>query len=75
MTAAVRKSRSGLMGTAIRSSMSGPSRGSHYHASTQNLRAILLQRDNQDHTMFDEGTRGTEIMYDQYMIDSALTNQ
>jgi hypothetical protein len=63
------------METAISSSTPGPSRGLHYHASTQTSRAIVLQRDNQDHTMIDNSTRGTEILIGQYMIDSGLTNQ
>jgi hypothetical protein len=39
------------METAIHSSTPGPSRGLHYHASTQTSPAIVLQRDNQTHTM------------------------
>jgi hypothetical protein len=63
------------MGTAIHSSTPGTSRGLHYHASTQTSRAIVLQRDNQDHTMIDNSTRGTDILIDQYKIDSELTYQ
>jgi hypothetical protein len=63
------------METAIHSSTPGPSRGLHYHASTQTSRAVVLQRDNQTHTMNDNSTRGTDILIDQYTIDSELTNQ
>jgi hypothetical protein len=63
------------MGTAIHSSTPGTSRGLNYHASTQTSRAIVLQRDNQDHTMIDNSTRGTDILIDQYKIDSELTYQ
>jgi hypothetical protein len=63
------------MGTAIHSSTPGPSRGLHYHASTRTSRAIVLHRDNQTHTMSDNSTRGTDILIDQYKIDSELTNQ
>jgi dTDP-4-dehydrorhamnose 3,5-epimerase-like enzyme len=57
------------MGTAIHSSTPGTSRGLHYHASTQPSRAIVLQRDNQIHTMIEDSTRGTDILIDQYKID------
>ena len=63
------------METAIHSSTPGPSRGLHCHASTHTSRAVMLQRDNQDHTMNDNSTRGTDILIDQYKIDSELTNQ
>ncbi|MFN9640555.1 MAG: hypothetical protein ACK56W_11120 [Pirellula sp.] len=63
------------METAIHSSTPGPSRGLHYHASTQTSRAVVLQCDNQDHTMDDTSTRCTDILIDQYKIDSELTNQ
>ena len=60
------------METAICSSTPGPSRGLHYHASTQTSRAIVLQRDNEDHTMTEDSTRGTDNLIDQYKIDSEL---
>jgi len=63
------------METAIHSSAPGPSCGLHYHASTQTSHVVVLQRDNQDHTMHDNSTRGTDILIDQYKIDSELTNQ
>ena len=63
------------METAIHSSTPGPSRGLHYHASTQSSRSLVLQRDNQTHTMRDNSTRGTDILIDQYTIDSELTNK
>jgi hypothetical protein len=63
------------METALHISTPGPSRGLHYHASTQTSCAIVLQRDNQDHTMIDNSTRDTDILIDQYMIDSELTNK
>jgi len=47
----------------------------HYHASTLTLHVVVLQRDNQDHIMIDNSTRGTEILIGQYKIDSELTNQ
>ena len=53
----------------------GPSRGLHYHASTQTSRAVVLPRDNQTHTMSHNSTRGTDILIDQYTIDSELTDQ
>ena len=64
-----------LMGTAIRSNTPGPSRGLHYHAFTHTSSAVVLQRDNQDHTMIDGSTRDTDIPIGQYKIDSELTNQ
>jgi hypothetical protein len=63
------------METAIHSSTPGPSRGLHYHASTQISRAVVLQRDNQDHTMHDNSTRCTDILIGQCKIESELTNQ
>ena len=63
------------METAIHFNTPGPSRGLHYHASTQTLHVIVLQRDYQTHTMSDDSTRGTDNLIGQYKIDSALTNQ
>ena len=63
-----------FMATVNRSSTQGPSRGLHYHASTQTSHVIVLQRDNQDHTMIEGSTR-CDILIDQYKIDSELTNQ
>ena len=63
------------METAIHFNTPGPSRGLHYHASTLTSRAVVLQRDNQTHTMSDNSTRGTDILIDQHTIDSELTNQ
>ena len=63
------------METAIHSSTPGASRGLHYHASTQTSRVVVLQRDNQDHTISGNGTRGTDILIDQYKIDTELINQ
>ena len=33
------------------------------------MRAIVLQRDKQDHTMSADSTRGTDILIDQYKFD------
>jgi hypothetical protein len=63
------------METALHFSTPGPSRGLHYHASTHTSRPIVLQHDDQDHTMIDISTRGTDIPIGQYKIDSELTNQ
>ena len=63
------------METAIHSSAPGPSRGLHYHASTQTSRAVVLQRDNQTHTMSHNSTRGADILSDQYTIDTELKDQ
>jgi hypothetical protein len=63
------------MESAIHSSTPGPSRGLHYHASTQTARVIVLLRDIQDHTMSGDSTRGTDNLIDQYNRDSELTNQ
>ena len=63
------------METALHFSTPGPSRGLHYHASTQTSHVIVLQLDNRDHTMTDNSTRGTDILIGQYKIDSELTNQ
>ena len=63
------------METAIHFNTPGPSRGLHYHASTQTLHVIVLQRDNQTHTMSDNSTRGTDILIDHDKLDSELTNQ
>jgi hypothetical protein len=63
------------METAIHSRPPGPSRGLHYHASTQTSRAVVLRRDNQDHTMIDNSTRGTDSLIGQHKIDSELTNK
>jgi hypothetical protein len=63
------------METAIHSSAPGPSRGLHYHVSTETSRAVVLQRDNHTHTISDNRTRGTDILIDQYTIDSELKDQ
>ena len=63
------------METAIHFNTPGPSRGLHYHASTQTSRAIVLQCDNQEHTMIDNSTRGADNLIGQYKTDSELTNQ
>ena len=63
------------MGTAIHSSTPGPIRGLHYHASTQTSHVIVLQRDNQTHTMSDNSTRGTDNLIGQYTIESELTSK
>jgi len=41
------------MEAAIRSNAPEPSRGLHYHASTHTSRAVVLQRDNRDHTLIE----------------------
>jgi len=47
----------------------------HYHASTQILLAIVLQRDKQTHTMLEDSICRTDILIGQSKIDSGLTNQ
>ncbi len=63
------------MGTAFHSSTPGPSRGLHYHASTHTSRPIVLQRDNQTHTMIDISSRGTNNLIGRYKMESVLTKQ
>ena len=63
------------METAIHFNTPGPSCGLHYHASTQTLHVIVLQRDNKEHTMTGNSTRGTTILIGQYKIESELTNE
>ena len=63
------------MATALHFSTPGPSHGLHYHASTQSSSAIVLQRDNQEHTMIDISTSGTDNLIGPYKIESELTNK
>lgn len=53
------------MGTEIRFRPRGPSRGLHFHVSTQTSRDIVLQRDNRTHTMIEDSTRCADILIDQ----------
>ena len=61
-----------LIGAAIDFNTPGSSRGLHYHASTHTSPVVVLQRDNQTHTILQDSTRRTDILIAQEKIEPGL---